>query len=116
MAKLYDLAVKVGDYLKDGKLRNRYENIGAIWEGRDGEPFMTMKATFNPAAIARKEGSDSIFVSCFPPKDGHTSGDGGGYRGGDNPAPARQEPYNGPKEDFSFRQGPEGYDEADVPF
>ena len=114
MAKLYDLAVKVGEYLKDGKMRNRYENVGAMWEGRDGSPFITLKATFSPAAIQRKEGSDSIFVSCFTPKEQR-----GGYRGGgdNSPAPAPQpEGYDGPREDFSFRQGPEGYEQSDVPF
>ncbi|MBR1660285.1 MAG: hypothetical protein IJ705_08205 [Oscillospiraceae bacterium] len=110
MAKLYDLAVKVGDYLKDGKMKNRYENIGAMWEGRDGGPFITLKATFSPAAIVRKEGSDSIIVSCFKPRKQQ-----GGSRSEGNAA-ARQSSYDGPREDFNFRQGPEGYDTADVPF
>ena len=110
MTKLWDLAVKAGEYLKDGRTRNRWENIGAMWEGRDGNPYITMKATFNPAAIQRKEGSDSIFISCFEPKAGHSSGDGGGYR--QQPT----EPYAGPREDFNFRNGPAVPETSDVPF
>lgn len=114
MTKLWDLAVKTGEYLKDGKTRNRYENIGAMWEGQGDTPFITLKATFNPAAIVRKEGSDSIMVSCFAPKENRRSGDGGGYRGEDSPA--RQEQYNGQREDFNFRNGPSVPETSDVPF
>ena len=116
MTKLWDLAVKTGEYLKDGETRNRYENIGAMWEGRGDTPFITLKATFNPAAIVRKEGSDSIMVSCFAPKENRRSGDGGGYRGGNFVPASQPEPYAGPKEDFDFRSGPAGNETSDVPF
>ena len=70
MGKLYDLAVKTGDYLKDGQKKGRYENVGAMWESKNGGgPYITLKASFNPAGVARKEGSDSIFLSCFEPKE-----------------------------------------------
>ena len=69
--KLYDLAVVTGQYTdKSGKQRNNYENIGAVFESdKDGKPYMMLKATFNPAGIHRKEGSTSILVSLFAPKD-----------------------------------------------
>lgn len=66
--KLYDLAVKTGTYQKDGETKNRYMNIGAIFQGDKGN-YMVMSAAFNPAGIERKEGSDSIFVSLFEPRE-----------------------------------------------
>ena len=68
MKKLYDLAVKTGSYTKDGAEKNRYENIGAMMDGDNG-PFMFMKRSFNPAGVPFREGSESIVVSMFPPKD-----------------------------------------------
>ena len=69
MQKLYDLAVVVSKYsTRDGQEKSRWENIGAMFERQDGGKFIMLKASFNPAAISRKEGSDSIAVSLFPPK------------------------------------------------
>jgi len=68
MTKKYDLAVKTGSYQKDGETKNRYENIGAVFQGDDG-PFIVLKRSFNPAGVPFKEGSDSIMVSCFAPRD-----------------------------------------------
>ena len=69
MQKLYDLAVVVSKYsARDGQEKSRWENIGALFENNDGRKFIMLKATFNPAAIARKDGSDSIAVSLFTPK------------------------------------------------
>ena len=70
--KLFDLCVVTSCYTQNGQKKNRYENIGSIWE-KDGKPFMILKAHFNPAAIARKEGEESILVSMFPPKDNSNS-------------------------------------------
>lgn len=66
--KKYDLAVKTGTYEKDGDEKNRYENVGAIWEGDNGL-YLVMKRTFNPAGVPFKDGSDSIFISMFEPKE-----------------------------------------------
>ena len=67
--KLYDLAVVTRRYKdRDGKEKALYENVGAILRA-DGEPYMMLKAHFLPAAIQRKDGSESIVVSLFAPKD-----------------------------------------------
>ena len=67
--KLYDLAVVTRKYTDSaGQEKNVWENVGAILQA-DGEPYMMLKAHFLPAAIARKEGSESILVSLFVPKD-----------------------------------------------
>ena len=68
MKKLYDLCVVTSKYTQNGQDKNRYENIGSIWENNDRK-FITLKAHFNPAAISRKEGSDSILVSLFAAKE-----------------------------------------------
>ena len=69
MQKIFDLAVVVSKYTaRDGQEKSRWENIGAMFEKADGHRFIMLKASFNPAAISRKEGSDSIAVSLFTPK------------------------------------------------
>jgi hypothetical protein len=67
MKKVYDLAVKVGSYQKDGETKNRYENVGAIMEGDKGQ-FMFLKRSFNPAGIDA-DGKESIIISMFAPKE-----------------------------------------------
>lgn len=67
--KIYDLAVKTGTYQSQGETKNRYMNVGALMESDDGNSFIMLNACFNPAGVPRKEGSESILVSCFVPKD-----------------------------------------------
>lgn len=79
--KKYDLAVKTGSYTnRDGEEKNRYENIGSVWQGDNGL-YIVLKRSFNPAGVPFREGSDSIFVSCFEPRD----------QDGQRQAPARQQ-------------------------
>lgn len=69
MSKLFDLAVATRRYTdRNGNEKSVWENIGAILQA-DGEPYMMLKAHFLPAAISRKDGSESILVSLFAPKD-----------------------------------------------
>lgn len=65
--KKYDVAVKTGTYMKDGQEKSRFENVGAVWSGDNGH-YLVMKRTFNPAGVPFKEGSDSIFLSLFEPR------------------------------------------------
>lgn len=70
MKKLYDLAVKTGSYqTKDGNEKTTWLNVGAVWDGNDDTKFMLLKAAFNPAAIERKNGSDSISIAMFEPRE-----------------------------------------------
>ena len=90
--KLYDLAVKTGEYTnRDGDTKGRYENIGSILEMQDGGKMILLKRTFNPAGVPHKDGSDQIIVSMFGPKEqgqssggGAPSGGGGGGSAGDD--------------------------------
>ena len=68
--KTHDLAVKVGEYEKDGQTKNRYVNIGMILEKDDGGRFMLLNRSFNPAGVPFKEGSETIMVSMFSTTSG----------------------------------------------
>lgn len=69
--KLYDLAVKTGEYTVQGQTKGRYENVGAVMQSDDGGKFIMLKRVFNPAGAPDLSGrnSDSILLSMFPPKD-----------------------------------------------
>ena len=69
--KLYDLAVKTGEYTVQGQTKGRYENVGAVMQSDDGNKFIMLKRVFNPAGVPDLSGrnSDSVLLSMFPPKD-----------------------------------------------
>ena len=70
MTKLYDLCVATREYTdRDGSKKSVWENIGSLLQNDEGKNFIMLKAHFNPAAIKRKEGSESILVSLFAPKN-----------------------------------------------
>ena len=68
MNKLYDLCVATRTYKANGQDKTNWENIGALFQNDEGKKFIMLKAHFNPAAIQRKEGSESILISMFKPK------------------------------------------------
>ena len=68
MAKIYDLAVKVGTYQKDGETKNRYQNIGSVMQDNDGGKFILMDRTFNPAGVMNPDNKSNILISMFKPK------------------------------------------------
>ena len=71
MKKKYDLAVKVGEYNKDGQTKSRYQNVGALMDGPNGE-FILINKTFNPAGVPSLPDSDKIVISLFASKEGFT--------------------------------------------
>jgi hypothetical protein len=77
--KIYDLAVKTGEYTnQQGETKGRWQNVGAIMQGDDGNKFVMLAKWFNPAGVPDLNGknakSESILMSCFAPKqaDGST--------------------------------------------
>ena len=66
--KMKDLSVKVGSYVQNGETKGRWETIGALMQGDDGNQFLTIKRTFNPAGVPVEPGKDGIIVSLFDPK------------------------------------------------
>ena len=70
MTKLYDLCVSTRKYTdKTGNEKSFWENVGTVFEKDDGKAFIVLKAHFNPAGIQRKEGSESVVISLFKPKN-----------------------------------------------
>ena len=67
--KKYDIAVKTGSYTKDGKEKARWKNVGIVMEADDGGLFILLDRCFNPAGIPFKDGSETVMLSCFDPKD-----------------------------------------------
>ena len=75
MAKrIKDLAVVTGSYYKDGLEKRLYENIGVLMEADDGNQFIMIKRFINLAGLPFKDGSESVLVSMFDPRDGNNQG------------------------------------------
>lgn len=100
MHKLYDLAVKTGEYQNNqGETKGRYENIGSVMQGDNGQ-FIILKRTFNPAGVPNPDCKDSVIVSCFEPQQqNHPTGH-------QQQAPQQQSPQQG----YTGHQAPQqGY-------
>ena len=82
--KLYDIRVSVGKYTKNGQEKSHYVTIGSVWKTDKNYIFGTLAAYFNPAAIERKEGSDSIFFSLVEPKDNNNNNSSRSNNGNNN--------------------------------
>lgn len=71
--KIKDLAVKVGEYTdKNGEKKGRWQNIGAMMAGDDGNTFLLLERWVNLAGVPdlSGKGSNSCLVSCFDIKEG----------------------------------------------
>ena len=60
--RTHDIAVKTGSYEKDGKTRNRYENVGYVLTGEDGGKMYFLNRTFNPAGVPIHEGNEGTVL------------------------------------------------------
>ena len=70
--KLYDLAVKTGEYKNQiGEMKGRWQNVGAVMQSDDGGKFIMMAKWFNPAGVQdiSGKGGESVLLSMFPPRD-----------------------------------------------
>lgn len=67
--KTKDLAVVTGSYMKDGVIKNRYQNVGYILEDEKGAKMIMLNRSFNPAGVPSKDGSDTIIINQFEVKD-----------------------------------------------
>lgn len=65
--KLYDAAVKVGEYEVKGEIKGRYVNVGAVLEGDSG-PYLVLDRTFNPAGVPNPQDRSNVIVSFFKPQ------------------------------------------------
>ena len=62
--KVADLAVKLGTYEKDGQTKGRYQNIGAVMDGDNGQ-YILLDRHFNPAGVPNPDNKNSVLVSVF---------------------------------------------------
>ena len=70
-AQIANLAVKIGEYEKDGQKKNRYLRIGRLMPGKDGGKFILLDAShisMQLFALANKDRRESIVVSIFEEK------------------------------------------------
>lgn len=68
--KKYDIAVKTGSYTgSDGTPKSRYQNVGALMENDDGQPFLVLVRWFNPSGVEYTPGKDAIILSLFEPRE-----------------------------------------------
>lgn len=114
MRKIYDLAVKTGEYTNQyGETKGRWTNVGRVMQDDNGGKFILLNRTFNPAGVEVQPGRDSVVLSIFAPKDQNGGNQGGGnYGGGSAPSP-----NNGGGDNVNWQppvSQPSG--EADIPF
>lgn len=98
--KLYDLAVKTGEYTtSSGEKKGRWQNVGSIMQGNDGSEFIMLAKWFNPAGVPdlTGKGGESILLSKFTPRE----------KGQSTGAPAQA---------AAARPAPASVDDPDIPF
>ena len=111
MRKLYDLAVKTGEYTNaQGETKGRWQNVGRVMQDDNGGKFILLNRTFNPAGVEVQPGRDSVALSMFPPKDQNGSNNGGNNSGSGNTP--RQDNAGNNNGNWNAPQG----GDADIPF
>lgn len=90
--KIYDLAVKVGEYQdRDGNNKGRYQNVGAVMQKEDGGKFIMLERWFNPAGVPNPDNRSNVLLSMFEPRDNN-----GGGQPARQAAPQRQPQRSAP--------------------
>lgn len=73
--KLYDLAVKTGEYQDgQGNKKGRWQNVGAVMGNEDGGKFIMLERWFNPAGVPNPDNRSNLLLSMFEPKSGEDTG------------------------------------------
>lgn len=69
--KIRDIAVKTGEYTdsRTGKVKGKWQNVGALMRGDDGGEFIILERWFNPAGLPDPQNRGSVLLSCFPLRD-----------------------------------------------
>lgn len=90
--KLYDLAVKLGEYTNSqGETKGRWQNVGAVMQKDDGGKYIILERWFNPAGVPNPDARASLLLSMFPPK-----------QEGQQSAPASRAPAPAVDDDIPF--------------
>jgi len=67
MKKIKDAVVKTGTYESNGETKNNYLNVGSLMEGEEGNQFLLLDVTFNPAGL-KQEGKRSVLINFYDVK------------------------------------------------
>lgn len=68
--KIRDIAVRVGSYTdSQGNDKGRWQNVGALMKGDDGNEFIILQRWFNPAGVPNHDDRESVILSCFALRD-----------------------------------------------
>ncbi len=116
--KLFDLAVKVSEYqTPSGETKARWQNIGSVFEGKDGGQFILLAKWFNPAGVPdfSGKGGDSIIVSCFEPRQ-DAAPQQQAAPAARQAAPAKKQRTQYPENSRTANAAPAFGDDGDVPF
>jgi hypothetical protein len=84
--KIKDALVKVGSYVKDGKDKARYENVGHVLQLDNGGEILCIKRTFSPAGVPNPDNRDTVIVSLFDVKDSSSETHKGYDKAGNGPS------------------------------
>ena len=108
-------AVKGSQFFVEGKLKTDQ------YEGKDGKTVWDTYVLVSDVQFCGGKRKDDGGGGNAPsaPGEKYQAPDGSTWTQQDNGNWTKDEPpepYDGPREDFSFRQGPEGYEQSDVPF
>ena len=62
-----NLVVKIGSYTdRNGESKNKYLNVGTLMETADGNKFILLNRSFNPAGVPVDDaGKETILISMF---------------------------------------------------
>ena len=68
--KKYNASIKTGSYTdpETGEVKGRYENVGSVMRGDDGNFFLILRRTFNPAGLPNPDNKDSVIIGLYEPK------------------------------------------------
>lgn len=71
-----DIAIKIGEYEKNGEKKGEFRRIGRLMRSDDG-PFVLLNAdalSMQLFALANKDRRSSVICSVFEPRDGSGGG------------------------------------------
>lgn len=72
--KKYEVVAKIGSWTdKEGKSKNKYLNVGTVFQNDDNRMFMVLNRSFNPAGVPNPENKEAVILSFFDPKPKETT-------------------------------------------
>jgi len=70
--KVWDVTVKTGEYTNpEGEKKNKWQVVGSVLVGEDGNHFISLARWFNPAGVPQWHNNgnpDVVYLGCYDPK------------------------------------------------